>query len=120
MQSKAKIVTLSAVALFAVASGAYLLWPGAEQGVTTQSDIATAAPVEEASEMQADAHLADAPVGDTAAATASASEKQAATPAPTTVSQPLGKLTKEQLTPPAPKTEDEKLQQAAEREYNRF
>jgi hypothetical protein len=122
MQSKAKIVILSASALLAVASGAYFLSPGAEQSPDTQSDIAAAAPVEEASEMQADADLADAPVGDTAAATATApsSDKQAAAPAITTAPQPSGKLTKEQLTPPAPKTEDEKLQQAAEREYNRF
>jgi hypothetical protein len=121
MQSKAKIVILSALALLAVASGAYFLSPGAEQSPATQSDIAVAAPSEEVPDMRAGAEVAGAAMGDTAvSATASASEKQAATPAPTTVSQPLGKLTKEQLTPPAPKTEDERLQQAAEREYNRF
>jgi hypothetical protein len=122
MQSKAKIAVFSGIALLAVATGAYFLSPGADQNVGAVGEIAASTPVEKAPEAPKSDAAMPPPNGDTVETepAAMAAEKQPGAKAADGASLPSGKLTKEQLTPPKPKTEDERLQQAAEREYNRF
>jgi hypothetical protein len=122
MQSKAKIVAFSVSAVLAAAIGTYLFTDGSDTSTPVQNAPAPAASAEPAGAISGPADAAgEAVVKDLAAApvAASADKRETAPPAPAPA-QPSGKLTAEQLTPPAPRTEEEKLQKAAEQEYNRF
>jgi hypothetical protein len=122
MQSKTKIAVCCAAALLAVGTGAYLTAPVAEQSTATKSKITNTADAVKASEMPGPDGIANKPnvINAPGKAIAPAADKQPVAPAISSPGQPSGKLTQEQLTPPAPRTEDEKLQKAAEQEYNRF
>ena len=121
MQSKAKIIALSGAALLAAALGVYMFVPSSDETVAipyeagklspTQADIETPVADIQPSEQVAEKETVQK---------TQASVEQPQTAAVPSASQATGKLTKEQLMPPAPKTEDEKLQKAAEQEYDRF
>jgi hypothetical protein len=120
MSSKSKIIALATGALLIVGVGIYGFSPAAEDPAT----VAQEAPVSESGRQMPDVAAgseAEAEVSQVATnAVADASVSGAPVAAAPATGQTAVKLTKEQLTPPAPKTEDEKLQRAAEQEYDRF
>jgi hypothetical protein len=119
MQSKAKLAAFSVSALLAVAIGAYMFTDGTKESVSAPTEAVVVASGAENTKPVAAAResVGTAPAAATGGASA---EGQKSQPASAASARNDGKLTAEQLTPPAPKTEDEKLQKAAEQEYNRF
>jgi hypothetical protein len=117
MLSKSKIMPMAAVALLAVAGGVYAL--GSNEPNVQPSSSAQRDKVADSTKPNAADNAPDV-AGQTGEKDAGATATvQAPSVMPPAQSAPI-KLTKQQLTPPAPKTEDEKLQKAAEQEYNRF
>jgi hypothetical protein len=124
MSSKAKTIAFSVAALLAVAGGVYAFMPS-EQGnaasagpVTNLAQTAAepgASPVQAAFDEKPEEKVkVEAPVTlQTPVAVAQPSAQPLAQP----VAAAPKKLTRQQLTPPAP-TEEEKLQKAAEQESN--
>jgi hypothetical protein len=117
MSAKPKIIAISVAALVAVAGG-YYAFSGDAVDSGTQAPVA-ATPVVADTSMTSRPEVAQAQTGNEAVATTAKSGAEA-TPEAKAVEGAPKKVTSAQLTPPGPKTEDEKLQKAAEGEYNRF
>jgi hypothetical protein len=117
MSANTKIVAFTALALLTVAGGVYALGSGQAETAPASENSANMV-VAVAPEKVADKPASPAPA-DSAKATGAVTTEQ-----PVAMDQqPQGapvKMTKKQLTPPESKTEAEKLQKAAEQEYNRF
>jgi hypothetical protein len=122
MQSKAKLAAFSVSALLAVAIGAYMFADGTKESVSAPTEAVVVASGASGAENTKPVAAARESVGIAPAAAkgGASAEGQKSQPASAASARNDGKLTAEQLTPPAPKTEDEKLQKAAEQEYNRF
>jgi hypothetical protein len=124
MSSKAKTIAFSVAALLAVAGGVYAFMP------SDQANVASAGPVASLAQTALEPGAAPVP-----AAFDEKPEEKVKVEAPVTMQPPVAaaqpstqplaqpvaaapkKLTRQQLTPPAP-TEEEKLQKAAEQESN--
>jgi hypothetical protein len=118
MSTKTKMIAFSAAAVLAAAAGIYAFGPSGRENVAESSEVAKPAPPvalpdKSSAPAMTAAEKAIDPAAEPKAAQPQAAPEKAA-------SQPPVKLTREQLIPPPPKTEDEKLQKAAEQEYNRF
>jgi hypothetical protein len=120
MSSNVKTIAVAAAALLAVAGGVYA-FGSSGQDDSAASTVAIQTP-ETANAPKDDASTASSPPGATAAnpKTSNAPAAASASVADPAAAPTPRKLTQADLTPPAPKTEDEKLQKAAEGEYNRF
>jgi type IV secretory pathway VirB10-like protein len=116
MSFNAKTIAISAVALVAVAGAVYAIMPGEPESpaVIAQSQSNMTVAVDQDAQKPSAAPMTASSDG-----TATDSAIPAATIAAEKVAAPP-KLTKEQVALPAPKTENEKLQRAAEGEYDRF
>jgi hypothetical protein len=117
MSSKTKVIALSVGALLAIGGGIYAVIPGNDPTQSVNAQGASAQQVAAEPDAPETRQLPVEPSkakdeGQTSTATVAGSQKQ---PLPSV--QAPKKLTREQLTPP-PATEEEKLQQAAERESN--
>ena len=121
MSFKAKIAVFSTVALLAVAGGMFAFSSNEPDSAIFSTEAAQTAKVAEQPDMAAPAQSVVESASETAAVPATDATTAQAPVAPDKPATPVsGKLTREQLMPPEPKTEDEKLQKAAEQEYNSF
>jgi hypothetical protein len=118
MSVKNKTIAFAAVAVLAVAGGAYGFMPGDKDGSSASSKAPSLAQTA-ANQQATDPHVAANNQGSEKVASEavnSANPKQLVTPNQPVV-QATNKLTRQQLTPP-PANENEKLQKAAEQESN--
>ncbi len=118
MPFKTKTIALTVAGLLAAGGGVYAFTSGEPEKPASGAPVETASKAMTSDEVKAlpDNTAPEAPMTDAVQPNGSAAQpttagSQAAPAAPK-------KLTREQLTPPAPKTEEEKLQKAAEQESN--
>ena len=124
MSFKAKIAVFSTAALLAVAGGMFAFSSNEPDSAIVSTDTAQTAMPAETPDAVAPVDSTIAPAGENVAVPATVAAGATPAQAPVMQEKPAapatGKLTREQLMPPEPKTEDEKLQKAAEQEYNSF
>lgn len=121
MQSKVKIIALAGSALLAATFGAYMFVSSSDESVVIPYEAGKPSPAEADLETPvADIETSEQAANKETVQKAEATVEKPQTAAVPAASQATGKLTKEQLMPPVPKTEAEKLQKAAEQEYDRF